>query len=82
MRLTYDPRFNIANILFHEKSAQVESIRLSDEVVVDMAPDGTIYGIELLNTNEQLRGEGTTSYPELVIEATGERSEQPLPVGE
>ncbi len=54
MKLTYDPRHNIAYIRLQEKSAQVETIRLSDEINVDLAPDGTVYGIELLNANEQL----------------------------
>jgi len=27
---------------------------MRDELVVDMAPDGTIYGIELLNANEKI----------------------------
>ena len=43
MKVTYDPRHNIAYIRFHEKQANVEAIRISDELVVDMAPDGTIY---------------------------------------
>ena len=46
MRLTYDPRYNIAYIRFQEKRADVETVRISDELVVDMAPDGTIYGNE------------------------------------
>src|SRR5712692_3447444 len=46
MRLTYDPRYNIAYIRFQEKRTDVETVRISDELVVDMAPDGTIYGIE------------------------------------
>ncbi len=77
MKISYDPRYNIAYICFYEKTEQVETITLSDEVVVDMAPDGTIYGIELLNANRQLRyaEEGTF----LVInEATGEHAELPL----
>jgi uncharacterized protein YuzE len=56
MRLTYDPRHNVACIRLREKSGQVETICVSDELNIDMAPDGTIYGIELLNANEQLRG--------------------------
>jgi len=32
----------------------VETIRVSDEINVDISPDGKIYGIELLNANEQL----------------------------
>jgi uncharacterized protein YuzE len=57
MKLTYDPRYNIAYLRFHEKAGAVETIHVSDELNVDLAPDGTIYGIELLNANEQLRGE-------------------------
>ncbi|OGG45057.1 MAG: hypothetical protein A3F84_08985 [Candidatus Handelsmanbacteria bacterium RIFCSPLOWO2_12_FULL_64_10] len=74
MRFTYDPRYNIAYIRFHEKKAEVETIRVSDDVVVDIAPDGTIYGIELLNANEQLLSEDMGKL--LVInEATGEQTE-------
>ncbi len=54
MRFTYDPRYTIAYIRFQEKGPQVESIRVSDELIVDIAPDGTVYGIELLNANIQL----------------------------
>ena len=57
MKLTYDPRYNIAYIRLQEKVSQVETIRVSDQLNVDLAPDGTVYGIELLNANEQLRGE-------------------------
>ncbi|HEX5078357.1 MAG TPA: DUF2283 domain-containing protein [Geminicoccaceae bacterium] len=54
MKLTYDPGRNIAYIRLRERSGQVETIRVSDELNIDLAPDGTIYGIELLNANEQL----------------------------
>ena len=37
MRFTYDPRYNIGYIRFHEKRAEVETIRISDELIVDMA---------------------------------------------
>jgi uncharacterized protein YuzE len=57
MKLTYDPRHNIAYFRFHEKTAEVETVQVSDALNVDIAPDGTIYGIELLNANEQLRGD-------------------------
>jgi len=33
MRFTYDPRYNVAYIRFHEKRGEVESMRLSDELV-------------------------------------------------
>lgn len=57
MKLTYDPRHNVAYLRFQEKTAEVETIQLSEALNVDIAPDGTVYGIELLNANEQLRGD-------------------------
>jgi uncharacterized protein YuzE len=77
MRFTYDPRYNIGYIRFSEKKDEVESIRLSDELVVDIAPDGTVYGIELLNANEQLQREDTGDLI-VINEATGEQIELPL----
>ena len=54
MKLSYDPLVNAAYLRFHEKRGEVTTLRLSDSVNVDLAADGTIYGIELLNANEQL----------------------------
>ena len=78
MQLTYDPRYNVAYVRFQEKAAEVESVRLSEAVVVDLAPDGTMYGIELLNANEQLHGPGAERLI-LTNEATGKRTEVTLP---
>ena len=74
MRFTYDPRYNIAYIRFHEKSSDVETIRISNELCVDMAPDGAVYGIELLNANEQLQREDMGKLL-IINEATGEKKE-------
>jgi len=57
MKLTLDAAHNIAYLRLHEKSARVETIRVSDELNVDIAPDGTVCGIELLNANQQLTPE-------------------------
>jgi uncharacterized protein YuzE len=77
VKFTYDPRYNIAYLRFREKQTEVDAVRLSDELVVDMAPDGTLYGIELLNANEQLRRDETDKLL-IVNEATGEQVEFPL----
>lgn len=77
MRLTYDPRYNIAYLRLHEKHGEVETIKISDELNVDVAPDGTVYGIELLNANEQLQKEDDGKLL-LINEATGARTEVPL----
>ena len=67
MKLSYDPRYKIAYLRLHAKTAEVETIRVSDEINVDLAPDGTVYGIELLNAVLQ-------------NEETGERTEIKLPI--
>ncbi|MEG4485443.1 MULTISPECIES: DUF2283 domain-containing protein [unclassified Microcoleus] len=74
MKLTYDPRYNVAYIYLKEKTAQVNTIQVSDQMNVDIAPDGTIYGIELLNANQQL---GADSQGKLIVvnEALGDYSE-------
>lgn len=71
MKLTYHPQQNIAYLSLREKPGQVETIRLSDEVNIDIAPDGSVCGIELLNANEQL---DTGRQRELLVvnEASGE----------
>jgi uncharacterized protein YuzE len=77
MKLVYDPRHNIAYLRLHEKTAQVETLHLSDEINVDIAPDGTVYGIELLNANQQLRSEDQGNLV-IINEAAGDRREIPL----
>ena len=54
MKLTYDPQYNVAYIQLRRKSGRVRTVQVSDELNVDLAADGTIYGIELLNANAQL----------------------------
>lgn len=77
MNFAYDPRYNVAYIRFREKGREVEAIKVSDELIVDMAPDGTVYGIELLNANEQLERENIGRLS-VINEATGEKTEVPL----
>ncbi len=74
MKLTYDPRANVAYIYLQDKTTQVDTIQISEQMNVDIAPDGTIYGIELLNANQQLGGD---SQGKLIVvnEALGETSE-------
>lgn len=57
MKLTYDPNSNVAYIRLQEKKGPVRTIRVSDDVNVDMSADGTVYGIELLNANVQLKAQ-------------------------
>jgi uncharacterized protein YuzE len=56
MKLTYDPQYNIAYIRLQPQKTQIKTIRISESLNIDLASDGTVYGIELLNANKQLRG--------------------------
>jgi uncharacterized protein YuzE len=79
MKLSYDPRQNIAYIRLQAKTPGVATVRVSDAINVDLAADGTVYGIELLNANEQLRqGDGDRFV--LENEVTGEHAEVKLPL--
>jgi uncharacterized protein YuzE len=78
VQLSYDARRNIAYLRLREPAgSEVDTIRLSDEVNVDIASDGTLYGIELLNANAQLRA---SDGGRLVVidEVAGRRVEVPL----
>ncbi len=77
MKITYDPQQNVAYIRFREKRTEVETLRISDELNIDLAPDGTVYGIELLNANEQL-ALGADGKLVLVDEARGKTYEVAL----
>jgi uncharacterized protein YuzE len=77
MKLTYDPQYNVAYIRLQSKTKEIEAIKISDELVIDMAPDGTIYGIELLNATEQLKREDDGRLL-VVNEATGQSIDIPI----
>ena len=77
VELTYDPRYNVAYLRLQRGPTEVETIHISDELNIGIAPDGTVYGIELLNANVQLGGEGQEK---LIVfnEASGRRRELSL----
>ena len=71
MKITYDHKYNVSYIKLSESPKEIETIKISDEVNIDITPDGKIYGVELLNANEQLK-----QNDELIFlnEATGEET--------
>ena len=74
MTVTYDPRYNVAYISFRERNEEVETIKVSESLNIDLSPDGKVYGIELLDANRQLAGEGCLTF---VNEASGNRNVVP-----
>ena len=77
MEISYDKKYNIAYIKIQEKTSKVETIALSDEVNIDISPDGKIYGIELLNANEQLKPQAN----ELIFTDTVTGKKTIIPIG-
>jgi len=76
VKFSYDPRYNIAYLGFKERVEEVETIKVGESLFIDLAPDGTIYGIEFLNANEQILHLDRLL---LVNEATGQSAELSLP---
>ena len=74
MKLTYDPRYNIAYISFRQKQEPVESVKISEELIVDLSADGKVYGIELLNAKKQLQ-EKNSPYLFFINKATGKEKQ-------
>ena len=38
MRLSYDPKYNIGYLRFHEKSGPVTTLKISEDMNIDIAP--------------------------------------------
>ena len=74
MEVTYDPRYNIGYIRFGEAASEVDTVKISDSLNIDLSPDGKVCGIELLDATKQLAGEGFLTF---VNEASGSRTEVP-----
>ena len=79
MKITYDPKYNIAYILLKEKTDKVNSIKISEEMIIDMADYCSIYGVELLNSNEQLNNAHDGKF-EIINLLTGNTQDFLLPV--
>jgi uncharacterized protein YuzE len=54
MKITYDPKVDAAYIRLKEGKFQVITQRLTDEIAVNYAPDGSVVGIEILDASNYL----------------------------
>ena len=43
MKLTYDPRANAAYIRLREKVGDVKTIKVTDDLLIDISPDGSVF---------------------------------------
>ena len=54
MKIKYDPEVDAAYISFKKGPTQVTTIRLSEEIAIDLGPHEELVGIEILDASEQL----------------------------
>lgn len=52
MKIKYDPEVDAAYISFKKGSTEVTTIRLSEDIAVDLGPNEEIVGIEILDASE------------------------------
>lgn len=55
MKIIYDPKVDAAYIRLKEGRFQVITQRISEDVAINYAPDGSIVGIEILEAKKYLQ---------------------------
>jgi uncharacterized protein YuzE len=74
MKLSYDPKADVAYVHFGEPHGAVETFEVTSDFLVDIDATGAVCGIELLNANEQLMA-GDDGRLVFVNQSNGERGE-------
>lgn len=54
MKITYDPKVDAAYIRLKEGHFQVTTQRLSEDIAVNYASDGSVVGIEILDAKKYI----------------------------
>lgn len=54
MRIKYDPQVDAAYISFKKGPIQVTTIRVTEDLAIDLGPNEEIVGIEILDASEHL----------------------------
>jgi len=54
MKIRYDPEVDAAYISFKDHHVQVTTIRLTEDIAIDIGPYEEIIGIEVLDASEHL----------------------------
>ena len=56
MKISYDPTVDALNIRLVDERVECETIRLSDQVAVDIGPGERVVAIEILDASELIPG--------------------------
>jgi uncharacterized protein YuzE len=54
MKIRYDPQVDALYISFTERPSQVTTVRLNEDVAIDLGPGEEVVGIEVLDASEHL----------------------------
>ncbi len=54
MKIKYDPQVDAAYISFKKGPTQVTTIRVTEDLAIDLGPNEEIVGIEILDASEHL----------------------------
>ena len=54
MKISYDPKVDAAYISFKKGPTQVTTIRVTEDVAIDLGPDEEVIGIEILDASKHL----------------------------
>ncbi len=65
MKITYDSKVDAAYIRFTTRKVEVTVQRLTEDIAVNYAPDGSIVGIEVLDASRYL---GRHRIPQVELE--------------
>ena len=55
MKITYDPEADAAYIKFNQDRPQVTTIRVNNDVLIDIGHEKELIGIEILNATKNMR---------------------------
>ncbi|MBU4298600.1 DUF2283 domain-containing protein [Patescibacteria group bacterium] len=55
MKIIYDPKVDAAYIRLKDGDFQVITQRISEDIAINYAPDGSVVGIEILDAKRYLR---------------------------
>jgi len=65
MKITYDPEVDAVYIRLIEGECECRTLRLNDEIALNIGPGETLVGIEILDAKEVL---GKGQLPQVVLE--------------
>lgn len=65
MKIRYDPTVNAAYISFKKGPTQVTTVRLTEDVAIDLGPHEEIVGIEILDASQYFDTKGSAAKIEL-----------------